>query len=176
MDRWLSYCFWIQPHVSHSLFSFTRNTSDSSNNTTAASQALVTVSFFSDFVVFAPILLQSALRLNFWEIFFFSFSAFKRLNFLLTDGGRGACACLWACLCARRGESVFVFTLCGFLGWDVCLGAWLPQPKHLVMCLVCAHVGTGQEICWQKKTKKQKMFGEASKTWKMNLATEYFLD
>ena len=30
---------------------------------------------------------------------------------------------------------------------DVCLYVWLLHPKHLIMRLVCAHIGAGHQIC-----------------------------
>lgn len=60
-----------------------------------------------------------------------------------------ACACVWG---------------------GVCPYVWLLHPEHLIMRLVCAHIGTGHQICWQK------WFDEESKTWKMNVDQKFFLD
>lgn len=65
---------------------------------------------------------------------------------------RGACVCLHlvcvsVCLCAR----------------------WSLQPKHLVYALALA---PGRRSVDRKE--KKETIGEASKTWKMNLAPEFF--
>lgn len=63
------------------------------------------------------------------------------------------------CLCARRGESVFVFTLCGFLGgMSVSVRGCLNQNISLCAWSVLTLARGSRSV------DKKKLFGEASKT------------
>lgn len=67
-------------------------------------------------------------------------------------------------MCARRGESVFVFTLCGFLdGMSVSVRGCLNQNISLCAWSVLT-LARGTRSVDKKNKKKTKLFGEASKT------------